>query len=123
MTKNVTIPSDIPASAPPTPKPSRSEPSKSSLPDIADGKPRSKSEPEKTRNRQPTEKADSNKSDSGNEKRKLTPEQIAARKAKLAQMSPEEIAARKAAIAKKKAAQAKQQKQSRPRPDGESQDS
>jgi hypothetical protein len=123
LATNVTIPSDIPAPAPPSPKPSRSEPSKSSLPDVAVGKPRSKSEPEKTRNRQSTEKTDSNKSDSGNEKRKLTPEQIAARKAKLAQMSPEEIAARKAAIAKKKAAQAKQQKQSRPRPESESQDS
>ncbi|MCA9004557.1 MAG: hypothetical protein KDA70_04725 [Planctomycetaceae bacterium] len=123
LATNVIMPSEIPAPAPSSPKPSRSEPSKSSLPDFSVEKPRSKAEPAKTRSSKPTEKSDSNKSDSGNEKRKLTPEQIAARKAKLAQMSPEEIAARKAAIAKKKAAQAKQQKQSRPRPESESQDS
>ncbi|QDT93562.1 tetratricopeptide repeat protein [Gimesia algae] len=123
LATNVTMPSDIPAPAPPSPKASRAAQSKSSQPDVSVGKPRSKAEPDKSKTRQPTEKTDSTKSDSDNEKRKLTPEQIAARKAKLAQMSPEEIAARKAAIAKKKAAQAKQQKQSRPRPESESQDS
>ncbi|MAX39323.1 tetratricopeptide repeat protein [Gimesia sp.] len=123
LATNVTMPADIPAPAPASPKPSRSASSKSAAPGVSVEKSRSKAEPEKSKTRQPTEKTDSDKSESGKEKRKLTPEQIAARKAKLAQMSPEEIAARKAAIAKKKAAQAKQQKQSRPRPENESQDS
>lgn len=117
LASNVSMPSEIappPASAP---KPSRSAPSKSAAPDLGLDKPKQKAAPEKEKRQK---SADS--SESGKEKRKLTPEQIAARKAKLAKMSPEEIAARKAAIAKKKAAQAKQQKQSRPRPDGESKD-
>lgn len=114
LASNVTMPSQIPEPAP-TPKPSRSAPKKSSLPNpvVDKTEPQTDSEKVKSKKRKSQE-------ESGKEKRKLTPEQIAARKAKLAQMSPEEIAARKAAIAKKKAAQAKQQKQSRPRPEGES---
>jgi len=101
----------------PATKSSRSEPAKSSLPNITIDEPRQKSAPAKEKTKKKPEQGDP-----GQEKRKLTPEQIAIRKAKLAQMSPEELAARKAAVAKKKAAQAKQQKQSRPRPDGESKD-
>ncbi|QDV53177.1 DUF4366 domain-containing protein [Gimesia fumaroli] len=115
LASNVTMPSEIPA--PPAPKPSQPASAKSAKPKAAVDKPRTKAEPEKEKRKKSPEQ-----SESGKEKRKLTPEQIAARKAKLAKMSPEEIAARKAAIAKKKAAQAKQQKQSRPRPDGESKD-
>tara|TARA_R110002095_G_scaffold1140_2_gene5381 strand:+ start:569 stop:4147 length:3579 start_codon:yes stop_codon:yes gene_type:complete len=117
LASNVTMPSDISPPPAPAPKPSRSEPAKSALPNVVTDKPRTKVEPENEKRRKAPEQ-----SDSGKEKRKLTPEQMAARKAKLAQMSPEEIAARKAAIAKKKAAQAKQQKQSRPRLDSESKD-
>jgi len=116
LASNVTIPSEI--SLPPSaPKPSRSAPAKSAMPEIVTGKPQVKTEPEKAKTKQRSEPEQADR-----QKRKLTPEQIAARKAKLAKMSPEEIAARKAAIAKKKAAQAKQQKQSRPRPESESKD-
>tara|TARA_R110002095_G_scaffold106044_1_gene92915 strand:+ start:521 stop:4144 length:3624 start_codon:yes stop_codon:yes gene_type:complete len=115
---NVTMPSQIlPPPSTPAPKPNRAAPAKPVMPNIVVDKPQQKAEPEKTRTKQRPEQSQPEK-----EKRKLTPEQIAARKAKLAQMSPEEIAARKAAIAKKKAAQAKQQKQSRPRPENESKD-
>lgn len=111
---------DISIAPPPaTSKSSPAKPEKAGRPAPSIDKPQpSKAAPEKTASR---EKASS--ISSGKEKRKLTPEQIAARKAKLAQMSPEELAARKAAIAKKKAAQAKQQKKSKPNPDSESQDS
>ncbi|QDT45066.1 hypothetical protein Pan241w_51830 [Gimesia alba] len=117
LASNVTMPSEIPAPPAPAPKTSRSASPKSAMPNVGTEKPRTKAEPEKEKRKKAPEQ-----SGTGKEKRKLTPEQIAARKAKLAQMSPEEIAARKAAIAKKKAAQAKQQKQSRPRPEGESKD-
>jgi len=119
MASNAPMPSDINIGPPPSaPKPSRSTPSKSSKPAPAAEKPKTKAAPDQTERKQK-----SSSSSSGKEKRKLTPEQIAARKAKLAQMSPEELAARKAAVARKKAAQAKQQKKSKPRPDSESQDS
>ncbi|MFK7777135.1 MAG: tetratricopeptide repeat protein, partial [Gimesia sp.] len=107
----------------PATKSSQSKPTKNALPNITVDKPvtidkpKQKSAPEKEKTKQKSERGEP-----GKEKRKLTPEQIAARKAKLAQMSPEELAARKAAVAKKKAAQAKQKKQSRPRPEGESKD-
>lgn len=111
---------DINIGPPPAaPKPSRSKPEKSSKP----VPPADKPQPQKTASEKTASKQKSSSSSSGKEKRKLTPEQIAARKAKLAQMSPEELAARKAAVAKKKAAQAKQQKKSKPRPESESQDS
>ncbi|QDU52750.1 hypothetical protein [Gimesia panareensis] len=107
------------APPPATPKSSPAKPEKAARPAPSIDKPQTKkAAPEKTASRDKT-----SSSSSGKEKRKLTPEQIAARKAKLAQMSPEELAARKAAVAKKKAAQAKQQKKSKPNPDSESQDS
>ncbi|MDF1744970.1 MAG: hypothetical protein P1V19_14835 [Gimesia sp.] len=106
----------------PVSKSGRSQPAKSSLPDITIGKPQQKSATEKSATAKVKTKKSPEQGEPGKEKRKLTPEQIAARKAKLAQMSPEELAARKEAIARKKAAQAKQQKQSRPRPEGESKD-
>lgn len=117
LASNVTMPSQIPEPPPAAPKSSRSSSTKSSMPKVTTDKPKSKTGTEKARSKTKQEQ-----SESGKEKRKLTPEQKAARKAKLAQMSPEELAARKAAIAKKKAAQAKQQKQSRPRPESESKD-
>ncbi len=97
---------------PPASKPSKPEPAKPSFPDVTGDKPKKKSASEKVKPKKKTASGEPVK-----EKRKLTPEQLAARKAKLAQMSPEELAARKAAIAKKKAAQAKKQK---PRPEGDS---
>ncbi len=115
LASNVTVPSQIPEPSPAATKSSRSSSAKSSTPKISTEKPKSDSEKVKSQKR-------AEQSESGKEKRKLTPEQIAARKAKLAQMSPEELAARKAAIARKKAAQAKQQKQSRPRPESDSRD-
>lgn len=111
---------DISIAPPPAaPKPSRSKSEKSSKPAPSIDKPK----PQKTASEKTASKEKASSSSSGKEKRKLTPEQIAARKAKLAQMSPEELAARKAAVAKKKAAQAKEQKKSKPRPESESQDS
>lgn len=117
-----TASADINIAPPPaSPKPSRSKPEKASRPAPVIDKPQPKKPaPEKTASKETSSKEKSSSSSSGKEKRKLTPEEIAARKAKLAQMSPEELAARKAAIAKKKAAQAKQQKKSNPGSDSQS---